>query len=121
VFVRLGEIAAVGADVVEVARKSRYLRGRPPEEMGRLIAQGAEHAGLGAVREHPSELECLVSLVGQARPGDVVALMTHQDRDLVDRWLVDGGAVRDAPEMLRAKVRLAQATAAPPVGTAGGA
>jgi cyanophycin synthetase len=108
VFVRLGEIAAVGADVVEVARKSRYLRGRPPEEMGRLIAQGAEHGGLAAVREHPSELECLVSLAGQARAGDVVALMTHQDRDLVDRWLVDAGAVRDSPGTLRTKVRLAR-------------
>ena len=48
--------------------------------MGRLIARGAEHAGLAAVREHPSELECLVSLAGQARAGDVVGLMTHQAR-----------------------------------------
>jgi cyanophycin synthetase len=121
VFVRLGEIAALAADVVEVARKSQYLRGRPPEEMGRLIAQGAAHAGLPAVREHASELACLVSLVGQARAGDVVALMTHQDRDLVDRWLVDAGAVRDSAETLRAKVWLAGSAAAPPAEVAGGA
>jgi cyanophycin synthetase len=73
------------------------------------------------VREHASELACLVSLVGQARAGDVVALMTHQDRDLVDRWLVDAGAVRDSAETLRAKVRLARSAAAPPAEVAGGA
>ena len=66
VLVRLGEVAALGADVVEVARKGEYLRGRPPEEMGRLIAEGARHAGVEALREHDDEL----GLPGVAdRPG----------------------------------------------------
>jgi cyanophycin synthetase len=47
-----------------------------------------------------------VSLVGQARDGDVVAIMTHQDRELLDRWLIDHGASRDNPHALRAKVGL---------------
>ena len=55
-------------------------------------------------REHRSELPCLISLVGQAGDGDVVALMTHQDRQQVDDWLVEHGATRDDPETLRAKV-----------------
>ena len=46
----------------------------------------------------------LASLVDQARDGDVVAMMTHQDREQVDAWLVDHGASRDNPDALRAKV-----------------
>ena len=114
VLVRLGEVAAVGADVVEVARKSEYLRGRPPEEMGRLLAEGARHAGVQTLREHDDELGCLVSLAGQAGDGDVVAVMTHQDRADVDRWLVERGAGRDDPATLRAKVRAAAGTGTPP-------
>ncbi|WP_375433218.1 Mur ligase family protein [uncultured Friedmanniella sp.] len=107
VFVRLGELAAMGADVVEVARKSEYLRGRPPEEMGALISRGAAHAGMATLVEHADELTCLRSLVGQARHGDVVALMTHQDRRPVDEWLLAAGATQDGADTLRAKVRAA--------------
>ncbi len=104
VFVRLGEMAAVGADVVEIAHKSEYLRGRPMERTGELIKEGAAHAGLVIEREHETELECLVSLVGQAADGDVVAMMTHQDRDDVDAWLIEHGGVRDGVAEMRAKV-----------------
>ena len=47
-----------------------------------------------------------MSLVGQARDGDVVAIMTHQDRELLDEWLIDHGASRDNADVLRAKVGL---------------
>ncbi len=104
VFVRLGEMAAVGADVVEIAHKDEYLRGKDVDELGRLIIEGAAHAGMEITREHRSELPCLISLVGQAGDGDVVALMTHQDRQQVDDWLLDHGATRDDPDTLRAKV-----------------
>ena len=104
VFVRLGELAAVGADVVEIAHKDEYLRGKDVDELGKLIIEGAAHAGMVITREHRSELPCLISLVGQAGDGDVVALMTHQDRQQVDDWLVEHGATRDDPETLRAKV-----------------
>jgi cyanophycin synthetase len=104
VFVRLGEIAAVGADVVEIAHKTEYLRGRTTAELGQLIMDGAAHAGVDRLPEHETELGCLVSLVGQARAGDVVALMTHQDRDQVDAWLLEHGASRDDADTLRAKV-----------------
>jgi cyanophycin synthetase len=104
VFVRLGEIAGLSADVVEIAYKSNYLRGRSTDQVGQLIKQGAGHAGVDILREHDSELACLVSLVGQARDGDVVAIMTHQDRELLDQWLVDHGASRDDADVLRSKV-----------------
>jgi cyanophycin synthetase len=104
VFVRLGEMAAVGADVVEIAHKTEYLRGRTTEAVGRLIMAGAAHAGVDRLPEHQTEVGCLVSLISQARAGDVVAMMTHQDRQQVDDWLVDHGATRDDPEALRRKV-----------------
>ena len=105
VFVRLGEIAGLGADVVEITHKARYLRGRGMDELGKLIKTGAAHAGMEILREHDSELGCLVSLVGEARDGDVVAVMAHQDRELLEEWLIDHGASRDNADSLGAKVR----------------
>jgi cyanophycin synthetase len=103
VFVRLGEIAALGADLIEIVHKQRYLRGRSMDQINELIKKGAAHAGMEIQAGHDSELGGLVSLVGQARDGDVVAIMTHQDRELLDHWLLDHGASRDSPEALRAK------------------
>jgi hypothetical protein len=51
--------------------------------------------------EHDSELGCLMSLVG-----DVVAIMTHEDRELLDQWLLDHGASRDDPPRCMQKSRL---------------
>jgi cyanophycin synthetase len=109
VFIRLGEIAALGADVVEIAHKSEYLRGRPMPELGMLLRKGAEHAGVSITVEHDDELSTLVSLVAKARDGDVVAVMTHQDRAEVDHWLIEHGATRDSASTLRSKVQRAQA------------
>jgi cyanophycin synthetase len=110
VFVRLGEIAAVGADVVEIVHKGDYLRGRSMAESSELITEGAAHAGMAIQRAHDSELAGLVSLVAQARDGDVVAIMTHQDREELDRWLLDHQATRDDAGALRTKVLRAGAT-----------
>ena len=104
VFVRLGEIAAVGADVVEIVHKQNYIRGRSMEQINELISDGAAHAGMEIERAHDSELDGLMSLLGQARDGDVVAIMTHQDREILDRWLLERGGSRDSADVLRAKV-----------------
>ena len=104
VFVRLGEIAALGADVIEIVHKANYLRGRSMDGINKLIAEGAAHAGMTIERAHDSELDGLVSLVGQARDGDVVAIMTHQDREELDRWLLARGGTRDMAGTLRSKV-----------------
>ena len=108
VFVKLGEMAALGADVVEIAHKTDYLRGRPMTQLGELIRAGARHAGVEITAEHPDELSALVSLIGRARDGDVVAVMAHQDRDAIDAWLVAHGATRDRAEELRVKVLRAE-------------
>ena len=98
VFVRLGEIGALGADVVEIVHKTDYLRGRPAAELGEADQHRRRPRRGGPIsREHPSEVAGLASLVGQARDGDVVAMMTHQDRDEVDAWLAEHGATGTAP------------------------
>jgi cyanophycin synthetase len=107
VFVTLGEIAALAADVVEIVHKDEYLRGRPMSELGALIREGAEHAGVAITREHPGEVAALDSLAEQARAGDVIAVMTHQDREQVDAWLVGHGGRRDTVADLRTKVERA--------------
>jgi cyanophycin synthetase len=104
VFVRLGEIAALGADVLEIVHKQNYLRGRSVDQINELISEGAAHAGMEIQATHDSELGGLISLVGQARDGDVVAIMTHQDRELLEQWLLDHGASRDSADALRTKV-----------------
>ena len=110
VFVRLGEIAALGADVVEIVNKGEYLRGRSMAEISGLITEGSAHAGMTIQRAHDSELGGLVSLVDQARREDVIAIMTHQDREELDRWLLDHQATRDDAGALRTKVLRAAAT-----------
>jgi cyanophycin synthetase len=105
VFVRLGEIAALGADVVEIIHKEDYLRGRSKNQINGLISDGAAHAGMQIQRAHDSELAGLISLVSHARPGDVVAIMTHQDREQLDGWLLEHGASQDSADVLRSKAR----------------
>ena len=105
VFVRLGEIAALGADVIEIVHKANYLRGRSMDGINKLIAEGAAHAGMTIERAHDSELDGLVSLVGQARDGDVVAIMTHQDREALDRLAARARGTRDSAGTLRSKVK----------------
>ncbi|HWJ54457.1 MAG TPA: Mur ligase family protein [Propionibacteriaceae bacterium] len=109
IFVRLGEIGALGADVVEIVHKTAYLRGRSAGEIGDLIAAGAARAGLQSLPQHLSEVAGLASLAGQAADGDVVAMMTHQDREQVDMWLLEHGATRDSADDVRAKVLRARA------------
>ena len=108
VFVKLGEIAGLGVDVIEIVHKAKYLRGQSMETINKLIKEGAAHAGVQIDRSHDSELGGLVSLVDQARNGDVVAIMTHQDRELLDQWLLDHGATRDSADVLTTKVLAAQ-------------
>jgi cyanophycin synthetase len=108
VFIRIGELAALGADVVEIAHKPEYLRGRTTVELAELIRAGAAHAGMTDVPEHPDELAALAALAGQARDGDVVAMMTHSEREDVDAWLIGHSATRDEPDVIKAKVLAAR-------------
>ena len=104
---KLGEIGARDSDLMVIAHKDRYLRGRPVEELDGLLRAGAERVGVTEVVSYPTEVSGLAALVEQAQPGDVVALMCHAEREAVYAWLAEHGGVPDSPETLAAKVRAA--------------
>jgi cyanophycin synthetase len=104
---RLGEIGAMGSDVVAICHKQRYLRGRTEAELESLLRTGAEHVGVTDVPAYPTEVDGLAALVGQAEPGDVVGLMCHAEREAVYQWIAERGGTSDGPEELAAKVRAA--------------
>ena len=104
----LGEMGARDADVAVIAHKAKYLRGRDPEELDKLFRQGAARVGVDEMPSYPTEVEGLSALVQLAEPGDVVALMCHEDRQGVYDWLAEKGFTVDTPETLRAKVLAAR-------------
>jgi cyanophycin synthetase len=105
---RLGEIGAMGADVVAIAHKEQYLRGRTLEELDTLLREGAERVGVTDVSSYDTEVDCLAGLVGQALPDDVVGLMCHAQRQEVYDWIAVHGGTPDSPEKLGQKVRAAR-------------
>ncbi len=100
----LGERGLRDADVVVVVHKSDYLRGRSMVDLDARYAAGAARVGAAPPVSYPSEGDGLRALLAEARPGDVVAVMTHQDRVELDAWLRAEGATVDRPDDLRRKV-----------------
>ncbi len=103
----LAEMAARDADVVVIAHKDRYLRGRTTIEIANLLRTGAARVGVPHLASYPSEVDALSALVAQAEPGDVVGLMCHDDRQGCYDWIADHRGTVDDPETLRDKVRVA--------------
>jgi cyanophycin synthetase len=104
---RLGEIGAMGADVVAIGHKERYLRGRTLDELEGLLRDGAERVGVTDVAAYPTEVDCLAALVAQSRAGDVVGLMCHAQRQEAYDWIAEHGGSTDSPQRLGEKVRMA--------------
>jgi len=100
----LGELAGRDADVVAIGHKEHYLRGRTTDELDGLLRCGLAHVGMRRVSSYPTELAALQALAAEARPGDVVGLMCHAERQQVYDWLSAEGATSDSPDDLRAKV-----------------
>ena len=105
---KLGEVGARDSDVLAIAHKAHYLRGRELEELDALMRAGAERVGVTDVESFPTEVDGLAGLVKQAEPGDVVGLMCHAERQAVYDWLAEHGATPDSPDVLAAKVRAAR-------------
>ncbi|MGH9244114.1 MAG: Mur ligase family protein [Acidimicrobiales bacterium] len=99
----MGEIGAKGADHVVIAHKAKYLRGRTIENMERLFREGMEAVGVTGAPAHPTELDSLRALCGEARLGDVVAVMCQAEREQLDAWLREQGATVDEPDTLKRK------------------
>lgn len=105
----MAEMAARDADVVVIAHKARYLRTRTTDEIEALLLEGAARVGTHHLASYPTEVDALAALVAQARPGDVVGLMCHDDRQGCYDWIAEQGGTADTPEVLREKVRVASA------------
>jgi cyanophycin synthetase len=108
VFVRLGELAGLAADLVAIVQKPGYLRGRSTEQVAALVRDGLAHAGVLDAPEFAGEVDGCAWLVGQARTGDVLGVMAHEQREQLDAWLTEHGGVRDDPAALKAKVQAAR-------------
>jgi cyanophycin synthetase len=108
IITMIGEIGARGSDRAVIVHKDSYLRGRAPADMDALYRAGAAAVGVHDLPSYASELEGLQALLAEAEPGDVVALMCHQDRVEVDAWLRGQGASVDDAETVRAKVLAAR-------------
>jgi cyanophycin synthetase len=104
---RLGEIAGMNADVVAIGHKRQYLRGRSQHELDGLLRAGLERVGMVDATSYDSEVESLAALVEQARPGDVVGLMCHAQRQEAYDWIAAHGGTPDGPRTLADKVRAA--------------
>ncbi len=104
----LGAMGARGTDRIAIGHKSDYLRGRPPAELEAVFREGAASVGVDDVPAFPTELAAAQALVAEARAGDVVAVMSLQDRASLDGWLRSEGATVDTPETLKSKVERAQ-------------
>ena len=100
----LGEIAGRRSDQVVIVHKEHYLRGRTLDDMRAQLATGLARVGVADVPTYRDELSGLRALADGAAAGDVVALMCHADRELLDDWLVRHGATPDGAEQVRAKV-----------------
>jgi len=104
----LGEIGAKGSDVVAIGHKEWYLRGRTMDEIDALLRAGAARVGVTDIDTYTTEVDCLAALVGRARPGDVVGLMCHAERQEAYDWIAAHDGTPDSPEVLSQKVRAAQ-------------
>ena len=105
----LGEIGARDSDVIAIGHKKQYLRGRTTEELEALMRAGAERVGVTDVPAYDTEVDCLAALVDEAKPGDVVGLMCHAERQEAYDWIAGHGGTPDGPETLRDKVKAARA------------
>ncbi|KRE92699.1 Mur ligase [Nocardioides sp. Soil774] len=104
----LGEIGAKGSDVVAIGHKEWYLRGRTMDEIDVLLRAGAARVGVTDIDTYETEVACLAAVVERARPGDVVGLMCHAERQEAYDWIAAHGGVPDSPEVLAQKVRAAR-------------
>ena len=104
----MGAMGARGTDLVVIGHKTKYLRGRDPEEIDEVFRRGTSSVGVEDVVSYPTELDAVAALLEVARPRDVVAVMCLQDREQLDGFLRERGATVDSPDDLRAKVERAR-------------
>ena len=100
----LGELAGRRADTIAAVHKESYLRGRTMEDLETQLRVGLARVGVAEIDSHSTELAGLQALTARASDGDVVAVMCHSDRVLLDAWLTEQGATADDAAAIRRKV-----------------
>jgi cyanophycin synthetase len=80
---------ALRPDRVVAKEMDAYLRGRASGEVPRIIADELQRAGLpeAAIATSPGELPAVQEALDWARPGDLLILMLHQERNRVEELL----------------------------------
>ena len=99
---RLGEIGAMGADVVAIGHKQQ-LPARPHRSRSSSPCSATAPNGSASPTSpsYATEVACLAGLVAEADPGDVVGLMCHAERQEVYAWLAEHGGTADTPRAAR--------------------
>jgi cyanophycin synthetase len=80
-----GEIAAMQPDRVVLRDEAHYLRGRAPGEVPAVLRRALARRGIAAdaVDEASDEREAIARAFAWARPGDVLVVFTHTEREPV--------------------------------------
>ena len=100
----MGELAGRRADRVSAVHKLGYLRGREMEDLEAQLRIGLSRVGVAEIDSYPTELDGLRALVASADEGDVLAVMVHAERVVLDQWLTDNGGTVDSAREIRRKV-----------------
>jgi cyanophycin synthetase len=105
---RLAYTAARGADQVAISQLGRYLRGRDPMDVVRLLQDGIVDGGKPEAPVFGNELESLEWMLGQSSSNDVVAVTALSQRPEIFAYLTERGAAFATPERIKALVRRAR-------------
>jgi cyanophycin synthetase len=101
----MGAMAAAAADLMVIAGKSKYLRGREPGEMEELWAGGAAEAGISEVPRAADELSALTVLLdGDLPPGSAIAVCTLEQREQMAAEIARRGGHEMTPDEITARV-----------------
>ncbi|MFY0538572.1 glutamate ligase domain-containing protein [Nannocystis pusilla] len=90
-------VASLGPDLVLTRDLEHYLRGRQPGEVPALLEQSFVGLGIACERVE-SEVAAIRRGLEWARPGDVIAILVHVDRDEVWAELRARGVAPEADE-----------------------
>lgn len=84
-------LATMAPDLVILREMVGYERGRSYREVPALIAQSLGDHGFAAdqILTRDSEVEALEAAMSWAKPGDLVMLLVHLQRQTVGQWLQD--------------------------------
>jgi len=85
---RMGRLAGSRVDDLVICEKRHYLRGRDLAQMNAIFRRGAADGGYQErIPTYRTELGALKALLARSRRGDVVAVMSHVEREEIFTWL----------------------------------